>query len=270
MKRETAWPAIRGSVVGTNNKCFRTVTSHSSPASIRPPIDCGESFPEPTGGSSKRPSRAEPANSPRPGRNNRVSQSTPRGRLRRHRSRRPGRRIGQTRDADSGGVDLRGRSPRFRNGETGAEIDVGPRIGPLPLEEMLCDSHVGFPMTTKNGTPPAVGRATRTISPKLRRFLLHRDGGTAPSTGAGPAAGSNLTTSHHEPKAVPITPTTGHSLLVSSPCSDPPQWLSDRPHLTTPTPTLPHAEPTLTALTGERPALIHRQPAKTVPPEKLR
>ncbi len=63
------------------------------------------------------------------------------------------------------------------NGETGATLATGPRVGPLTLEQILCDGQVEILMTSPNGSPLTVGPTTRTIPPKLRRFILHRDGG---------------------------------------------------------------------------------------------
>ena len=69
------------------------------------------------------------------------------------------------------------------NGETGAETDVGPRVGPLTLEEILCDGRVEILVTAQDGTPLTVGPTARTIPPKLRRFILHRDGGACAADG---------------------------------------------------------------------------------------
>jgi hypothetical protein len=69
------------------------------------------------------------------------------------------------------------------NGEAGAEIDVGPRVGPLTLEEILCDGRVEVLVTARDGTPHTVGPTARTIPPKLRRFILHRDGGACTADG---------------------------------------------------------------------------------------
>ena len=69
------------------------------------------------------------------------------------------------------------------NGEAGASIDTGPRIGPLTLEEILCDGSVELLMTAEDGTPLRVGPTARTIPPKLRRFILHRDGGACTADG---------------------------------------------------------------------------------------
>ena len=69
------------------------------------------------------------------------------------------------------------------NGETGAAIDIGARVGPLTLEEILCDGRVEILLTAQDGTPLAVGPTARTIPPKLRRFILHRDGGACTADG---------------------------------------------------------------------------------------
>jgi hypothetical protein len=63
------------------------------------------------------------------------------------------------------------------NGEAGVEIATGPRIGPLTLEHVLCEGQVEILMTSPDGVPLSIGPTTRTIPPKLRRFVLHRDGG---------------------------------------------------------------------------------------------
>lgn len=63
------------------------------------------------------------------------------------------------------------------DGEAGGEIASGPRIGPLTLEQILCDGSVEILMTAPNGQPLSVGPTARTIPPKLRRFIIHRDGG---------------------------------------------------------------------------------------------
>ena len=69
------------------------------------------------------------------------------------------------------------------NGEAGVNIDSGPRIGPLTLEQILCDGHVEILTTGPDGTPMTVGPRSRTIPPKLRRFILHRDGGACTADG---------------------------------------------------------------------------------------
>ncbi|MDH3399257.1 MAG: DUF222 domain-containing protein, partial [Acidimicrobiia bacterium] len=76
-------------------------------------------------------------------------------------------------------AELAGRT----NGEAGATIDTGPRIGPLTLEEILCDGSVEILMSGTDGAPLTVGPTSRTVSPKLRRFILHRDGGACTADG---------------------------------------------------------------------------------------
>lgn len=69
------------------------------------------------------------------------------------------------------------------NGKAGAEICSGPRIGPLTLEEILCDGQVEILQSGPDGTPVAIGKTSRTIPPKLRRFILHRDQGACTADG---------------------------------------------------------------------------------------
>ncbi len=69
------------------------------------------------------------------------------------------------------------------NGETGAEIAGGPRIGPLTLEQILCDGQAEILTTATDGTPLTVGPTSKTIPPKLKRFILNRDGGACTANG---------------------------------------------------------------------------------------
>jgi hypothetical protein len=62
------------------------------------------------------------------------------------------------------------------NGETGVSVLAGPRIGPGALEEILCDGIVEVVGITEEGKPLALGDRKRTVSPKMRRHVLHRDG----------------------------------------------------------------------------------------------
>ena len=62
-------------------------------------------------------------------------------------------------------------------GETGARIDGGPRVGPETLEAILCEGTAEVTAVTSGGAPLSVGRRTRVVSPRLRRFVLHRDSG---------------------------------------------------------------------------------------------
>ncbi len=68
-------------------------------------------------------------------------------------------------------------------GEAGADIDVGPRVGPLTLEQILCGGAVEILTSPPEGTPMTIGPTSRTIPPKLRRFILHRDGGQCTADG---------------------------------------------------------------------------------------
>ncbi len=63
------------------------------------------------------------------------------------------------------------------NGQAGASIPSGPRVGPLTLEQILCGGRVEVLASGIDGRPITVGPAARVISPKLRRWILHRDGG---------------------------------------------------------------------------------------------
>ena len=62
-------------------------------------------------------------------------------------------------------------------GETGVILESGPRIGPATIEAILCNGVVEVTGRTQDGTPLAMGRRTRTIPPRLKRFVLARDGG---------------------------------------------------------------------------------------------
>ncbi len=63
------------------------------------------------------------------------------------------------------------------DGEAGGETASGPRVGPLTLEQILCDGSVEILKASPGGIPLSVGPTARTIPPKLRRFIFHRDGG---------------------------------------------------------------------------------------------
>jgi hypothetical protein len=72
-------------------------------------------------------------------------------------------------------VDARSAAPT--NGETGVSVLAGPRIGPSILEEVFCNGIVEVVGIAENGEPLSLGRRSRTVPPKLRRFVLSRDGG---------------------------------------------------------------------------------------------
>jgi hypothetical protein len=69
------------------------------------------------------------------------------------------------------------------NAETGVTIDTGPRVGPDAVEAILCDGIIEVTARTEDGTPVNMGRRSRTIPPRLRRFILHRDGGVCTIAG---------------------------------------------------------------------------------------
>ena len=60
-------------------------------------------------------------------------------------------------------------------GEAGAEIEFGPKIGPLALQQLLCGSHIRI-ILTQDDTPVAASHATRAIPPHIRAHVLQRDG----------------------------------------------------------------------------------------------
>ncbi len=64
-------------------------------------------------------------------------------------------------------------------GESGAEMAAGPRIGPDTLDLILCDGMVEITAVDAEGRPGAVGSAARAIPPRVRRYVLWRDGGCA-------------------------------------------------------------------------------------------
>jgi hypothetical protein len=62
-------------------------------------------------------------------------------------------------------------------GERGVSVVAGPRLGPGMFEELLCNGNVDLVGLTENSRPLDLGRRSRTVKPKLRRHVLHRDGG---------------------------------------------------------------------------------------------
>jgi hypothetical protein len=62
------------------------------------------------------------------------------------------------------------------NAETGVVIEAGPQVGPNTVEAILCDGFVEVTAHTADGIPLKMGRRSRIIPPRLRRFVLHRDG----------------------------------------------------------------------------------------------
>jgi hypothetical protein len=63
------------------------------------------------------------------------------------------------------------------DGEAGVIIESGPRVGPSAVEAILCNGVIEVTGRTQDGIPVNMGRRSRTIPPRLRRFILHRDGG---------------------------------------------------------------------------------------------
>ena len=58
----------------------------------------------------------------------------------------------------------------------GAETEAGTSVGPAILDKIACSGSLEV-IKTEDGQPLAVGRKTRVISSRLKRFVLHRDGG---------------------------------------------------------------------------------------------
>ncbi|MGB9357569.1 MAG: DUF222 domain-containing protein [Acidimicrobiia bacterium] len=62
------------------------------------------------------------------------------------------------------------------NGTAGVTLEAGPQVGPNAVEAIMCTGTVDVTARTADGQPLAMGRRTRVIPPRLRRFALHRDG----------------------------------------------------------------------------------------------
>ncbi|MGI9609130.1 MAG: DUF222 domain-containing protein, partial [Acidimicrobiia bacterium] len=61
--------------------------------------------------------------------------------------------------------------------EAGVALTAGPRIGPDTLDRILCEGSVEIIIDPETGQPLAAGPTTRVVPPKIRRFVLNRDGG---------------------------------------------------------------------------------------------
>lgn len=61
-------------------------------------------------------------------------------------------------------------------GETGVEIEYGPRVGPAVLEELLCHGAVQI-IGLHNARPIVASDTARAIPAAIRRFVAARDGG---------------------------------------------------------------------------------------------
>jgi hypothetical protein len=60
--------------------------------------------------------------------------------------------------------------------DKGVEISGGTAVGPEILDKVACAGSLEL-IRTADGQPLAVGRRSRVIPNRLRRFILHRDGG---------------------------------------------------------------------------------------------
>lgn len=66
-------------------------------------------------------------------------------------------------------------------GGAGINVEAGPAAGISLLEEVLCTGRVELLAADLDGKPLDLGRSTRVIKPRLRRHVLHRDGGCTAS-----------------------------------------------------------------------------------------
>ena len=71
------------------------------------------------------------------------------------------------------------------NGESGAWIVGGPRVGASTMERLLCESAIEVIARTGDGEPLAIGSAATAIPPRTRRWVLARDGGVCTADGCG-------------------------------------------------------------------------------------
>ena len=69
------------------------------------------------------------------------------------------------------------------NGEAGITVEAGPQVGPNTLQAILCDGVIEVTAHTTDGIPLGLGRRSRLIPPRLRRFVVHRDGGVCTIAG---------------------------------------------------------------------------------------
>lgn len=75
------------------------------------------------------------------------------------------------------GVMVDARTAAATNAETGVAVLTGPRLGRRALEEIMCNGVVEVFGITETGIPLGLGRKQRTVTRRLRRFILDRDGG---------------------------------------------------------------------------------------------
>jgi len=69
------------------------------------------------------------------------------------------------------------------SGATGVTLEAGSRVGANAIEAILCSGVVEVTSRTRDGQPLALGRRTRVIPPRVRRFVLHRDDGRCTISG---------------------------------------------------------------------------------------
>jgi hypothetical protein len=62
-------------------------------------------------------------------------------------------------------------------GETGGEIEFGPRIGPMALERLLCGARIRVIVQDQDGTQVVSSHAVRQIPSHVRALVAQRDGG---------------------------------------------------------------------------------------------
>lgn len=93
-------------------------------------------------------------------------------------------------------VTVDARTATDNGGETGVAVLAGPRIGPRALREIFCNGIVEVVGMTEDGTPLSLGRRSRTVRPRLRRFVLARDMGC---TVEGCSSRYRLEVHHSEP-----------------------------------------------------------------------
>lgn len=65
---------------------------------------------------------------------------------------------------------------------SGVEVESGPPVGRMALEEILCTGSVTR-IAVDGDEPKPIGRASRAIPAAVRRFVAHRDGGACTADG---------------------------------------------------------------------------------------
>lgn len=93
-------------------------------------------------------------------------------------------------------VTVDARTAAESNGQTGVAVLTGPRIGRQALDAIACNAIVEVVGISEEGTPLGLGRKTRTIPTRLRRYILTRDGGC---TVEGCSSRYRLETHHVQP-----------------------------------------------------------------------